>query len=332
LGREIVHAFEVINNWRSSHSYAINTFQATIRSRLKSIDPTALVAQRLKRFPSIVYKLQRYSGMKLSRMQDIGGLRAVVGNLAQLEALYQSYKSTRLQHIPEGESNYIESPKPSGYRSIHLIYKYNLWGKEDYNGLRVELQLRTKLQHAWATAVETVGTFLNISLKSSEGPGDWLDFFALVSSAFAHIEQTSLVPGYEHLSQHETFRKLVVDEERLQVRDRLSAFTLAVDEISGSRKKGSYFLLTLDPEERTLNLESYGRDSLEQANEDYLKAESEIQGGSKQVVLVKAESVEALRNAYPNYFLDTQEFMSIVNRKVFKQREVYYTTGCKVCA
>jgi hypothetical protein len=64
-----------------------------------------------------------------------------------------------------------------------------------YNGLRIEMQLRSRLQHAWATAVETVGTFLRQALKSSQGEGAWLKFFALMGSALARREHTPLVPG-----------------------------------------------------------------------------------------------------------------------------------------
>jgi putative GTP pyrophosphokinase len=71
-------ASQVLANWRACHGYPINTFQATLRQKLKTIDKRAIVAQRLKRAPSIILKLQRFDGMKLARMQDIGGLRAVV--------------------------------------------------------------------------------------------------------------------------------------------------------------------------------------------------------------------------------------------------------------
>lgn len=50
----LVHAYEVLANWRACHGYPINTFQATLRNRLKKIDDGALVAQRLKRTPSII--------------------------------------------------------------------------------------------------------------------------------------------------------------------------------------------------------------------------------------------------------------------------------------
>lgn len=67
-------ADEVLANYRAAHGYPINTFQATLRAKLKTIDDKAIVAQRLKRTPSIVLKLKRFEGMKLARMQDIGGL------------------------------------------------------------------------------------------------------------------------------------------------------------------------------------------------------------------------------------------------------------------
>src|SRR3954454_6824439 len=68
---DVVWAQRVLANWRGCHGYPINTFQATLRNRLKDVDADALVAQRLKRAPSILTKLQRFEGMKLARMQDI---------------------------------------------------------------------------------------------------------------------------------------------------------------------------------------------------------------------------------------------------------------------
>ena len=73
-----VWAYEVLSNWRACHGYPINTFQALLRKRLSGLDKKAIVAQRLKRAPSVISKLRRFSSMKLSQMQDIGGLRAVL--------------------------------------------------------------------------------------------------------------------------------------------------------------------------------------------------------------------------------------------------------------
>jgi hypothetical protein len=44
----------------------------TLLNRARQVDEKALVAQRLKRFPSIYKKLGDNPNMKLSQMQDIG--------------------------------------------------------------------------------------------------------------------------------------------------------------------------------------------------------------------------------------------------------------------
>ncbi|HKX17736.1 MAG TPA: (p)ppGpp synthetase, partial [bacterium] len=70
-------ALEVINNWRSSHSYPLQALKMTLKLRAKRIDSNAIVAQRLKRLSSIATKLRRNKHMALSQMQDLGGCRAV---------------------------------------------------------------------------------------------------------------------------------------------------------------------------------------------------------------------------------------------------------------
>lgn len=126
-GFQALDAHVVLNYWRSLHVAPLNVFQNTLRRRLQDIDSDAIVAQRLKREPSIVGKLKRFRGMKLSRMQDIGGIRAVVGSLLMVNELRDKYvncQHARFLHELVKEDNYILRPKDSGYRSIHLVYRY----------------------------------------------------------------------------------------------------------------------------------------------------------------------------------------------------------------
>jgi len=101
--------------------------------------------------------------MQLSRMQDIGGVRAVVNSIKEVRALQSEYQDTkRFTHKLARENDYILDPKTDGYRGVHLVYKYNNTLARNglaaqYKGLAIELQIRTKLQHTWATAVETMG-------------------------------------------------------------------------------------------------------------------------------------------------------------------------------
>lgn len=310
---QLFWAIEVLSNWRACHGYPMNTFQATVRQKLKKIDTDALVAQRLKRMPSIINKLRRFPGMDLARMQDIGGLRVVVNSLRQVHDLHENYKNSRFTHTLTSEHDYITNPKRSGYRSIHLVYRYKLKSSSPYDGFLLELQLRTKLQHAWATAVETAGTFLQHSLKSSEGPQEWLRFFELAGSAFSYLEGCPLVPGYEHLSQQETYYATNLEAERLDIRRVLMGFSSAIKAIPTGTTRSAYYLveLNLSEAEKSVSITPFARDQLEKASEEYSRAEKRAANGAEiQVVLVSAGSVESLRRAYPNYFLDTHDFLA----------------------
>lgn len=87
----------VINNWRSSHSFPLNTFQVGLRRYAKQLDGNALVAQRIKRLSSIDAKLRRFLGLNLSQMQDIGGCRAVLKNASAVTNMLRLYRESDLK-------------------------------------------------------------------------------------------------------------------------------------------------------------------------------------------------------------------------------------------
>jgi len=164
---DIDEAMDVLSNWRSIHAYPMHAM---------------------------------FGQMKLHRMQDIGGLRAVMSNVTLVETLHSHLISGRSRHTLHKIDNYIENPKESGYRGIHIVYKYN-GAKEEYKDLFVEIQLRSKIQHSWATAVEIIDTFTNQALKASHGEDKWLQFFKCASAEFSKLEKR---PIGEHLKDVNT--------------------------------------------------------------------------------------------------------------------------------
>lgn len=308
---ELFWAVEVLGNLREMYVHPLNAFQTTLRRKMKVADEGAMASQRLKRIPSIAAKLARTPGMQLARMQDIGGLRAVVKSIDAVRDLEQSYVNNglnRFKHILKSQKDYIALPKDSGYRGIHLVYQYQGGTNAHHNGLLLEIQIRTKLQHAWATAVETMGTFVGQSIKSSEADQAWNDYFSLVGSAFAIMEGCPQVPCYAHLSHKETFRAVVEQTEKLQVIDKLLAFRVAIGDIASNA--GSYHLLVLDTSSENVTVKSFGLRRITEATEEYLEWEKRAEGNQyMQVVLVSTESVGNLKAAYPSYFLDAGEFV-----------------------
>jgi putative GTP pyrophosphokinase len=308
-------ALALINHWRACHAYPINTFQATLRGRVKRVFGDADVATRLKRLPSISKKLTLNQGMQLARMQDIGGLRAVVETVVQVRNLHEKYGDGTLAHELVAVDDYIASPKVSGYRSLHLIYKYKNTRVPAYDGLSLELQIRTRLQHAWATAVETIGSFLNQALKSSEGSAEWLGYFKVVSSAFAVMEDCPVAQEHANLSHQDIFQRATKMGEHLDVKRKLNAFAVATGAISSSKAGGNYHLIVLDAVERTVVVSSFGQRRLDEANAAYAEAERQASNHpDMQTVLVATSSIDALRRAFPNYFLDTEQFLSALAR------------------
>lgn len=310
-------ANSVLANWRACHLYPINTFQALLRLKLKTIDPKALVAQRLKRAPSILLKLRRFEGMQLARMQDIGGLRAVVSSMSRLRKLEAAYRNATFKHKLVSSKDYVAEPKADGYRSIHLIYRYSNPRAPEYEGLLLELQLRTKLQHAWATAVETMGTFLGQALKSGQGERPWREFFEIASAAIAIVERCPTAPAFSELTADEVVHKLAASERKLNVLNRLNGFAIAADRITKERGQGGYHLVVLDSAARTVSIRPFPQARLEEANRAYADVEAEAKAGAPvEAVLVSAGPIDALRKAYPNYFLDTQVFVREISRLI----------------
>ncbi len=308
-------AFEVLANWRAAHSYPINTFQATLRKKLKSIDKQGIVAERLKRTPSIIDKLRRFPTMGLSRMQDIGGLRAIVRGMQHVKLLEQKYREARFEHSLTNSKDYITNPKHDGYRGVHLMFKYSNKRAPLYEGLHVELQIRTQLQHAWATAVETMGTFLGQALKSGMGEENWRNFFALTSAGLAKIENSPPVPGYESMSMLEICIRVARAENELHVLEKLRGFSIAANRITEGKGKGTYHLVVLNSQEKTVQITPYSVTRLEQANIDYADVERRAHDGEPvEAVLVSAGPIKALKKAYPNYFLDTHGFIRQIKR------------------
>lgn len=312
-------AFAVINNWRSSHHFPLNAFQNTLRNKAKNIYKDSLIAQRIKRLSSIAQKLRDNPTMKLSQMQDIGGCRAVVGSVTSVDKLVDVYKTSGLKHELAEEYDYIRNPKPSGYRSFHLVYRYNSHRKDIYNRLKIEVQLRSLLQHAWATAVEVVDTITDQALKSSRGKRDWLRFFSLMGTAIALLERAPPVPDTP-TEDVELRKQLVGLANDLQVESRLDTYTAVFDppsQVMGEikAKHHKYFLLDLDLKTKRIRFWSYPARELERASSDYLDAERDA-AGSADIVLVSVDSLAALRRAYPNYFLDTHLFIQEVQKAI----------------
>lgn len=309
------HSARLINAWRASHAGPLNTFRMNLNRR---VGRRGFVAQRLKRLPTIVSKLKRLPRIRLSQMQDIGGCRAVLRTSDLAYDLALDFMASRIRHKLVRHKDYIEHPRQSGYRSIHLVYEYDTDRSTHWRGLKTEIQIRSVLQHQWATAVETVGTFTRYDLKSSLGDLNWLRFFALMSSVIAQSEGTPSVPNTP-ASRSELLNEIRECDHLLGISERLAAFqslTLHLQGLSFIRRDHWIGLELELANFKVTGTTFQGRD-FESASTWYVEREVNNRDDSNyEVVLVSAASLSALRRAYPNYLADLDDFRSLVHETI----------------
>ena len=322
--RDKLRARTIVHNWRASHSFPLNALQAKLRHAVARFGDAALVAQRLKRMSSIEAKLRRSHQMQLACMQDIGGCRAVLPSADDVLAVVRQYDRSRALHEPLGRHDHLASPRDRGYRGVHLVYGYRT--KSDahaaYSGMRIEIQFRSRLQHAWATAVETVGTFSGQALKSSEGNAAWLRFFALMATELACTEGLPPVPGTP-ADRGTLRRELVQLAAEINAGARLEAYGRTLRILEGDVRNGraAYFHIYLDLAGETVRWNEYSANEREEAIQAYEEVETAIRRfPGAETVLVQVDSVEALRRAYPNYFADTTVFLAELQKAIRKGR------------
>lgn len=308
-------ALEVAKQWRLAHLYPLNTFQSRLR-KIVNLLPGTLVAQRLKRMPTIIDKLHRHKYMKLSTMQDIGGVRAVLRDTETVYRVVRKFEtSKRFTHILKDKKDYIATPKSDGYRGFHLIYRYNntLARNSDaalYEGFLVEVQLRSKEQHAWATAVETMSTILDQPFKTRGGEKDWNKFFALMSSAVAIVENTNVLEEHTQLSPLELYTQIANTAKKIHALDAMQGYGLAANIID--KGSGDYYnLIVLDTTNKEVLIKGYSKNNYLKATSDYALEEQKA-GSRYDVVLVSVGKLRSLKKAYPNYFLDLGDFIERV--------------------
>lgn len=306
---ELKQAYKIVGNWRAAHGYPLYVVTRKLRDLC---DKDSMIVHRLKRMDSIIGKLMRFPEMSLFGMQDLGGCRVIVPTINDVYRMADKYENSRIRHHMYKEKDYIKIPKPDGYRCLHRMYEYKSENPESkYNRMRVEIQFRTQLQHSWATAVEVMSLYTNSNLKSGVGEEQYFRFFALVSSLFAIREQQAIIPGTPNDVWRLVGEIRELDKDYGMV-DKLDSMSKAIKTHNRVKVKGGcdYFLMSLDTKTNEIKVGAYTNSGFEMAIEKYNELEQLPHTNN---VLASAKSMTELRAAYPNYFGDVKNFLTVLN-------------------
>jgi hypothetical protein len=213
--------------------------------------------------------------------------------------------------------DYIQAPRDTGYRCYHLVYKFRGESEEERESFKhhyVEVQLRTQLQHAWATAVEAVGLVRDEDLKHGRGDADWLRFFNLMSAEFAQEEDCPIVPGTPETAsmRHKEIKEL---DRKIMAVASLDGFRRILrDTAKIETTKGFIFLIQFDPENEEVRVKPIPNYRIGSERMRHAEARESRQVRRLETLLVEVDAASDLRSAYPNYFLDVGIFVERLRR------------------
>jgi hypothetical protein len=275
---------------------------------------SGVTAARLKRMRSIRGKLRKES-FSLVSIQDIAGCRAIVKSKTDVHRLVNRYLGDGSRHRVTNHRDLVENPRPGGYRSVHLIMEFvGDESRPHWNKLKVELQIRTQLQHSWATAVEAVGLMRRENLKAGEGDPDWLRLFALMSAEFAVEEDTPIGAGVSP-DPNDRKSEIIALTRKLNAIPTLDGYNSAIRMIGTvTDRRDKVVLVQFDYANRTVEVRPFSRLSV--GNSFYIREEEDHV--DRNTVLVELSKMDELKEAYPNYFLDVTMFTQRLRRYVHK--------------
>lgn len=137
---EVETKMRVLNE-QFSLQYDRNPIES-IKTRVKSMD-SIMRKIRKKNIPITMESIEQY-------IRDIAGVRVVCSFQDDIymlaECLLQQDDITLIER-----KDYIENPKPSGYRSLHLIIEVPIFLQNEKKNMKVEVQLRTIAMDFWAS-------------------------------------------------------------------------------------------------------------------------------------------------------------------------------------
>lgn len=312
---------EQLQEFRTSFSKPlVNVFNIT-RELADKVNQSSILAFRLKRIDTIINKLSREKEMDLSRMGDIGGIRCIFYNEAEvykaktlIENTFESGGKTR---------DYIkEIHRDIGYKSVHMYVKDPISQK------RIEIQLRTRNHHNWSTLIEITDLLYDLRLKELgfESNEKFGKFHALMSSdkELSKVEAElvyDVLEKYDFISVlSKTFRK-----NNAEVKKRWSS----------EDKNNSFFLIEASKKDIP-SLKSFK--TFEEAENAYFEKYKENSSAEIVLTSIKKPNFKQISVAYANYILSYHTFTSDIrpiiqelakealeDKKIFKFKKIFKT-------
>lgn len=120
-----------------------------------SYNPIEHIKSRIKTSESIVKKLRRYGyestiSNMVEYINDIAGIRVICSFMSDIYRIADMISNQRDIKVISVK-DYLKNPKPSGYRSYHMIVTVPVYLSDRIVDTKVEIQIRTVAMDFWAS-------------------------------------------------------------------------------------------------------------------------------------------------------------------------------------
>ena len=120
-----------------------------------SYNPIEHIKSRIKSSESIVKKLKKYGYEStienmVEYVNDIAGIRVIcsfTSDIYKIAAMIRNQNDIKVITIKD----YIKNPKPSGYKSYHMLVEVPIYLSDRLVHAKAEIQIRTVAMDFWAT-------------------------------------------------------------------------------------------------------------------------------------------------------------------------------------
>ncbi|WP_281322765.1 hypothetical protein [Flavobacterium aestivum] len=279
--------------YRTSHKDSLAKVFNAMCNLNRKMGKRSIITYRIKRFESIIGKLYRFPKMEFSRMWDIGGCRCIVNNNEEVYEFKELIEKSDILVIRK-EKDYIIAPQTEGYKSLHLYISL----KNDTNKV-IELQIRNKDDHNWATLVEITDLLFDAKLKEYGKDKELLRFHFLLSkrSELSTDEKKEIA---KTIKKYKYFEKLsnVFSRNYIQIRKQW----LNIE----SKNNHNYFLIETKKDE-VPKITSYRK--FDEAEENYFNIYKNNQTANVVLTHLPKPDYEQISIAYSNYILTFHSFL-----------------------
>jgi ppGpp synthetase/RelA/SpoT-type nucleotidyltranferase len=289
MGEETLLQLQI---YRTSHKDTLARVFNILCNINRKMGRQNIVTYRIKRFESIIGKLYRFPDMKFNRMWDIGGCRCIVANNEEVYKLKSLIEKNEFLVIRK-EKDYIKEPQPEGYRSLHLFISL----KDDSKV--IELQIRNKEDHNWATLVEITDLLFDAKLKEYGKNKELLRFHFLLSKRFDLTFEEKKEIG-KTIRKYKYLEKLsdVFTRNYIQIRKQW----LDIE----SKHNHNYFLIETKKNEIP-KITSYK--SFDEAEDNYFQIYRSTKNANVVLTHLPKPNYKQISIAYSNYILTFHSFI-----------------------